>query len=108
MPTVDRRFVLDSLDRDELVSFTREFEFQAPSRASKDKIVEMLADNRRITVGQMLMTLPRKRLKELCRRRGLDYGGREKALIVTRLLGLDPAAPPRPKAVPPIRRRKRV
>lgn len=107
MSFIDRHGILRCLEVEELLALAREFDHQAAEIADKDMLVERLAQTTSATMGQMLMALPRARLKELCRVRGLDDGGREKELIATRLLGIDLSAPPTPRAVPPIRRPRR-
>ena len=103
MAVIDRRAVLDQLNTSELRSVASRFDIFAADGALRQEILEALARSS-TTLGEMLMTLSRQRLKELCQRRGIEDAGREKIMIATRLLGVDPAAPPKPKAVPPIRR----
>ena len=56
-------------------------------RRAKASIIDALIGAGSTPVSKLLVSLPRARLKELCRERGLDDGGREKAVIVTRLFG---------------------
>ena len=107
MAIIDRRAILRYCQIDELRSLARHFEIPFDRSLGREQMVDLLADNKVATLGQMLMTLPRRRLKELCRLRGFDDSGREKAVIVTRLLGVDPMATPPPRPVPPILRRRR-
>jgi hypothetical protein len=107
MSFIDRHDLLRCLDTAELLALARQFELPADEETAKDILVERLAGTTAATMGQMLMALPRSRLKELCRARGLDDCGREKELIATRLLGIDLAAAPAPRAVPPHRRGRR-
>lgn len=106
MPNIDRLGLMNDLETAELELLAKCFNLLGKGPVTRDALLELLDSEGSVTTGQLLMELPRKRLKQLCRKRGMDDGGREKALIVTRLLGLDPAAPPAPKAVPPIRRRR--
>lgn len=105
MPLIDRREILRHLETSELSSFVERFDLQLQERDDRLALIQHLSETTQVTLGQMLMSLSRKRLKELCRARALDDSGREKMMIVTRLLDVDPTASARPKAVPPIRRR---
>lgn len=84
-----KRDILPHLTRDELLSAADRFELSIDKRGRKDELVEALAAS---PLDELLPTLSRNRLKEICRKLGLDDGGREKALIAARIL--DEAAPP--------------
>jgi len=107
MKPVDRHRILSRLGTSELIDLAQHFGLPAQSSMERETIVDLLTTTERVTMGQMLMSMSRRRLKELCRALGLDDSGREKMLIVTRLLGIDPMRPPEPRAVPPIRRRRK-
>ena len=49
--------------------------------------METVAGSKRATLAELLPDLSRDRLKELCRALGLEDGGREKSVIVERLVG---------------------
>lgn len=49
--------------------------------------MEVVATSKNATLAEVLSELSRDRLKEMCVAFGLDDGGREKALLVERLLG---------------------
>jgi type I restriction enzyme M protein len=106
MSVIDRMIILNALETSELELLAQSFNILDQQPASRKALLDLLGGSEAVTTGQLLMELPRKRLKQLCRKLGLEDGGREKTLIVTRLLGLDPAFPKVPKAVPPIRRRR--
>lgn len=106
MPVIDRRAVLGRLSLAELKFCAEKLELDEIRDPSRDSVLEALAASQ-VPLGEMLMTLTRTRLKELCAEQGYDDTGREKIIIATRLLGVDPFSPPKPKAVPPIRRRRR-
>ena len=80
------RPLLEALGRDELLTITDSLGLSVPDRRRKALLVEAL-DGARFDVRQPLLGLPRNRLKELCRTFGLDDSGREKALLVERLVG---------------------
>ncbi len=107
MPIIDRRKILTDLTTLELISLVHRWDLPAVDESSRALVLDVLVETRSATLGEMLVTFPRIRLKELCRKRGLDDSGREKALLATRLLGVDLTAPTPPKAVPPIRRSRR-
>lgn len=95
MPKLSKRDTLCLLKRDELLALLDALDLDVPDRRRKDDIVDALARTRKAAIEDILAALSRDRLKEMCREVGLDDGGREKALIVARLLGReDEAAPP--------------
>lgn len=79
--------LLKLLDKASLLYLADKFKVPVGNRRERDSAVEALSDTKKATVGQMLVTLPRNRLKEICRELGLDDSGKEKKIIVTRLLG---------------------
>jgi type I restriction enzyme M protein len=83
MPT--KRQVLDLLSRDELADLADRRALTVPDRRSKARIAEALeADGP--SLSELLADFSRARLKELCRALDLDDGGREKALLLMRLV----------------------
>ena len=112
--------VLAQLSRDELVSAVDALELEARDRRSKDAQVEVLAAQGPGVLADVLGSLSRDRLKAVCRTLDLDDSGREKSVLVTRLLdlvGTEPAAaaaserpttPAEPEAAPPKRGRGRA
>jgi type I restriction enzyme M protein len=93
-----KREILDLLPRQELQSLLDIFDLEVDDRRVKDQLVEALGASRRASLEAVLGTLSRSRLKELCRGRELDDGGREKAVIIARLLGQKTPAPTAPTA----------
>jgi type I restriction enzyme M protein len=81
-----KRDVLDLLSRDELLDLADHFEVDVTDRRVKSQLVDALAASRRASLGEMLLTLSRDCLKDLCETFGLDTGGREKAVLVERIL----------------------
>jgi type I restriction enzyme M protein len=85
MPT--KRDLLGQLTRDELLTVLDDHGLTVPDRRKKDDIIEALAGSRAVRLDQALGGLPRDRLKEMCRGLGVDDSGKEKAVIVERLVG---------------------
>jgi hypothetical protein len=108
MAIINRQEVLSYLATSELAALTLRYRLDVGPDDGRSLLIEALANTDKATLGQMLMTLSRSRLKELCRERGCDGSGREKVMIATRLLGVDPMAAPTPPAVPPVKRRARA
>jgi hypothetical protein len=82
-----KRDVLGLLTRDELLAIVDRFELAPPDRRAKDGLVETIASSKRATLAEVLPELARDRLKDICRALGLDDGGREKSVLVERLIG---------------------
>ncbi len=92
MPSIDA--VLERLKRDELISALDALGLAVVDRRRRDLLVEALAEAPTAELGNFLSSYRRDRLKELCHDLGLDDGGREKAVIVARLIdgSAEPAA----------------
>lgn len=82
-----KRETLEHLTRDELVAVVERFGLDVTDRRAKAGLVEAIAASKKAGLGDVLADLSRDRLKDLCRARGLDDGGREKAVLVERLVG---------------------
>jgi len=82
-----KREVLDQLKRDELLAAVDQTGLEVRDRRVRSPLVEALAASRKAPLAEILGTLPRTRLKEICRALDLDDGGREKALLIERLAG---------------------
>ena len=91
MPT--KRAVLAELTRAELRANLDSYELAVDDRRVKAQLVDALARFRKARLEEMLLRLPRDRLKELCRVFGLDDAGRKKANLVSRLVGPGSASP---------------
>lgn len=88
-----KRDVLQSMTRDELLFVVDRFELAPKDRRVKDGLVEAIASSKKATLAEILPALSRDRLKELCRALELDDGGREKSALVDRLAGARGAEP---------------
>jgi type I restriction enzyme M protein len=82
-----KRQLLEVLTRTELVDLVNRFELEVEDRRSKDLLIEAVTQSRRASLADALPTYSRDRLKELCAALGLDADGREKAVLIERLLG---------------------
>ncbi len=91
-----KREILDQLKRDELLAAVDQVGLEVRDRRVRGELVEALAGSRKAPLAEVLGTLPRTRLKEICRALGLDDSGREKALLIERLTGPGRALPPGP------------
>lgn len=83
-----KRDVLAHLTRDELIAVVDRFSLPVPDRRVREGLVEAVAASKKATLAEILPGYSRDRLKELCRALGLDDGGKEKAPIVERIVGL--------------------
>ena len=102
MPT--KRAILAELTRAELRANLDYYELTVDDRRVKAQIEDALARSRKARIDEILNGLSRDRglsldrLKELCRRFGLDDAGRKKADLAARLVGssaVSPASEPR-------------
>ncbi|WP_257458399.1 N-6 DNA methylase [Archangium lipolyticum] len=84
MPTP--REVLELLPRADLLWLADRLGVEPPGRRSKQPIVDALVSLPGGKAEEMLLLLSREQLKELCRKLGLETGGRDKAGLVARLL----------------------
>lgn len=89
-----KRAVLEHLTRDELGSIVERYELEVPDRRVREQLLDAVAGSRRAALAEILPDFSRDRLKEICRALGLADGGREKAVLVERLVGAKSAAEP--------------
>ncbi len=82
-----KRDVLGRLTRDELLEVADQFELVVSDRRVKDGLVDVVAASKKATLVDVLPRLSRDRLKDLCRTFDLDDSGREKVVLIDRLLG---------------------
>jgi hypothetical protein len=76
--------VLDANRLRELVDLAK---LTVSDRRSRDVLIQALADGRRIELATLVGHLSREELKAMCRALGLPDDGREKAVIIERLMG---------------------
>jgi hypothetical protein len=85
----DRRAVLERLSRDRLGELTTRFELDVADRRSTDAHIDAIVRKRSLDFRRVLEVLRREELQAACEALDLDPGGREKATLVTRILGED-------------------
>lgn len=83
----DRRTILLQLSRDRLGELTTRFELEVEDRRSIDAHVDAIVRKRALDFTAVLNVLKREELQAACEALGLDSSGREKAVLVERLLG---------------------
>jgi len=86
-----KRTIVEPLTADELRAVIDRFTIEVEDRRARSGMIEAVATSRKVDLEPVLAELPRERLKDLCRKLGLDDGGRDKAPVVARLLGADSA-----------------
>lgn len=96
-----KRQVLGALSRPELQAIAERYGLDVVDRRVREDLIEATASSRRVVLAEILETYSRDRLKELCRALALDDRGKEKALLVERLVGKKPKVGPVYEAVPP-------
>jgi adenine-specific DNA-methyltransferase len=94
-----KRKILEALTRSTLLDLAKSHDVGGLTNASKGEIVEALAGNRRVQLETFLGEISRDDLKKLCEDLGLETTGREKQVLVDRVLGREPANDEKP-AVP--------
>jgi hypothetical protein len=94
LPAKTRRTALEALSRDALNKLTERFNLTVGDRRSTAAHVEALIQSRSVDFTAVLRELGRDDLKAICAALEVDTGGREKELLVSRILGHAPAAKP--------------
>jgi len=82
-----RRKILESLTREALLAIAAQADVGGLSSQPKSNVVEALVGTPKLTKKGVLEVLTREQLKAACRHAGLDDSGREKAVLVERLMG---------------------
>jgi len=90
-----KREILETLSRARLLELARRLDLAGLTAKPKAEVVRSIVARRSIPIEALLGHLARAELKAICRALGLDDGGREKALLIARLLG-ETASSPRP------------
>ncbi|MBN2197372.1 MAG: SAP domain-containing protein, partial [Polyangiaceae bacterium] len=96
--------LLQALTRNELLAVADYFSITVADRRAKAPLLGAVAGIRNERLGEALSGFPRDRLKELCRELGLDDAGREKSILVERLLAsprMPASGAPAPRATKP-------
>lgn len=87
-----RRCALEQLSRDRLTSLSEHFGLDAGDRRVAVNHINALVQSRSVDFGELLGLLKREELQAICEALGLDRGGRDKEVLVQRILA-DAAAP---------------
>ena len=94
MTKPSKKALLSLLQKADLRYLADKFDVAVADRRVNASYVEALVKTRAATLDEMLVALPRNTLKEMCRKRGLDDGGRKKVDIADRILGEEPSSKP--------------
>ncbi len=89
-----KRRIVETLKRQDLLALADHFGLEVADRRVHDQLVDALASSTRARLPEILGRLKRATLKETCRQLELDDSGREKSLLVDRLLGNKAPEPP--------------
>ena len=82
-----KRALLSAMTAQELRDSADLFELDGFDRRSRDNLIDAIGGSRKARINEILVSLPRDRLKELCREFDLSDAGRRKADIAARLVG---------------------
>jgi adenine-specific DNA-methyltransferase len=85
-PMADRRRILQTLTREHLLDLAGLADIAGLTGRVKADIIDTLVASRAVTLESILETLSRDQLKTACRDLGLDDTGREKQVLIDRLL----------------------
>lgn len=86
-----KRKILEAMTRNGLLDIARHYEITGLTAQSKANIVDALAGSRKVQPDEFLTLFGRDDLKKLCQTLGLDDSGREKQLLIDRLMAQDTA-----------------
>jgi len=84
--TISKRHILNVLTRARLLELTTTFEIYGLSGKNRADILDAIAKKRSIQPNDILPLLKREELKEICIANGLDDSGRQKEVLIQRLL----------------------
>src|SRR5262245_48416142 len=84
-----KREILQTLTRQLLIELAGELDYDGLTGKSKDDIVDVLVEARGFRLEEVLQNVSRDQLKEICRAVGVSDSGREKQMLIDRLLGKD-------------------
>ncbi len=82
-----KRKILDGLTKSGLLGIAQHYEITGLSGKSKGDIIDAIAGSRRVQAEDFLGLLSQNDLKSLCKGLGFDESGRNKQLLIDRLLG---------------------
>ncbi|MBM4071877.1 MAG: tetratricopeptide repeat protein [Planctomycetes bacterium] len=84
-----KRKILEAMTRSGLLDIAKHYEITGLTAQSKANIVDALAGSRKVQPDEFLTLFSRDDLKGLCQALSLDESGREKQLLIDRLMGLE-------------------
>jgi hypothetical protein len=84
-----KRQILETLSRQALLDLAASFQHAGLTGKSKDDVIDALVHASALRLEDVLSSLSRDQLKNTCREIGLSDEGREKKVLVARLLGKD-------------------
>lgn len=87
-----RRKILETISRDGLLAVAQSFEITGLSGRNKSEIIDALVAKRSVTAEEILGLFSRDDLKAICRDLEYDDSGREKQVLIDRLLGRETKA----------------
>lgn len=82
-----RRSALEQLPRDRLITLTAHFGLDVGDKRVVENHVSALVGSRNLEFADVLGLLKREELQKICDALGLDRGGREKDVLIARILG---------------------
>src|SRR4051812_1894241 len=82
-----RRSALGALSRERLARLTEHYDLEVTDRRSAASHVDAIVRANRLDFGEVLGLLGRDDLKAVCEAFGLDTSGREKQVLLARVLG---------------------
>lgn len=82
-----KRKILEAMTRNALMDIAKHYEITGLTAQSKANIVDALAGSRKVQPDEFLTLFGRDDLKRLCQTLSLDESGREKQLLIDRLMG---------------------
>ncbi len=95
--TITKKQALETLTKARLLEVADALDLPGLTRKHKDEVVEAVVSSRAATLPELLALFSRAELKSACEAVGKSTKGREKALIIARLLGGEsPSAPDQP------------
>jgi len=87
-----RRTALEQLGRDRLLSLTAHFRLEVADKRVAENHINALLRAKSLDFSELLGLLSRQELQSICTALGLDSGGREKELLVQRILHMGESA----------------
>ncbi len=87
-----KRRVLSALGKEQLLEIGRGLELEVATRMGVDDLREVLAKSKRARIAGIVDSLPRDALKDICVAVGLDSTGKEKSVLIERILAASGAS----------------